>query len=260
MEYREGVLPIIRETREIVLPHWGTAATERKTVNPADVVTELDTAVEQHLRERLAERYPDIGFVGEEFGGDKTAKMFWLVDPIDGTAHFARGLPFCTTMLALVKDEQVIFSAVYHFLTDDMYWAERGKGAYKNDERIYVSDREPADAYVYNETLMAKEVNQKMFVALALSGVRLTNTVSAGWEFSMIASGKAEARVGFDPWGKDYDFAPGSLLVSEAGGAVTNLGPASYNFRNRCHIMGNKRVHATLAELFKDYPITESYN
>lgn len=253
MSYKDTVLPIVREVRGMVLPHYGLAdVVQKKSVAASDVVTELDRKVEKFLKEKLAEVYPEIEFVGEEYGGNRDAKKFWLVDPIDGTGHYVRGLPFCTTMLALIEDGNVIFSAIYDFVSDNMYWAEKGKGAFKNDTRIQVSERGVEDSYMCYETMMQKEKNQKKFIELE-DKFHLVKTISAGWEFAMIACGKLEGRISFDPWGKDYDFAPGTLLVSEAGGVVVNINSSNYDYRNANNIACNQRVFAEISKMFRDY-------
>jgi myo-inositol-1(or 4)-monophosphatase len=253
MSYKNTVLPIIREVREMVLPHYGLAdIVHKKSTAPSDVVTELDQKVEKFLKDRLAEIYPDIEFVGEEYGGNRDAKKFWLVDPIDGTGHYVRGLPFCSTMLALIEDGAVIFSAIYDFVSDNMYWAEKGKGAFMNETPIQVSSRSIENSYMFYETIYQKEKNQKKFAELA-SRFHLLKTISAGWEFAMIASGKMEGRISFDPWGKDYDFAPGTFLVSEAGGVVVNINSDKYDYRNTSNIACNKRVFDEISKMFGDY-------
>jgi myo-inositol-1(or 4)-monophosphatase len=253
MSYKDTVLPIIRATREITLPHWGTAEViDKKTEAAGDVVTELDKKVEKFLREKLAEVHPDIKFVGEEEGGDRTAERFWLVDPIDGTGHYVRGLPFSTTMLALIEHGQVTFSVIYDFLNDDIYFAEKGKGAYKNDTPIRVSDRTLKDSYLCLEGKVAKEYNQKYFGKIIEKACYMS-TVNCGWEFIMIASGKLDGRISFDPWGYDYDFAPGSLLVAEAGGVVTNIGSTEYDYTNIDFIAAGPKVYDEIVEIFKDY-------
>lgn len=255
MSYKDTVIPIVKEVRGLVLPSWGNAEiVDKKSLNPGDVVTELDRKVETFLKEKLAEVYPDIGFVGEENGGDRDAKKFWLVDPIDGTGHYVRGLPFCTTMLALIEDSEVVFSVIYHFITDVVFWAEKGKGAYRDDERIYVSHRKLKNSYICFETHLAKEKNRiQMGIFEERTGYMQSN--NSGWEFTMIASGKLDGRVCFDPWGKDYDFAPGTLLVAEAGGKVVNLHSDTYDFRNLNFIASNPELCKEIEEIFTDYEI-----
>lgn len=160
-----------------------------------------------------------------------------------------RGLPFCTTMLALIEKGEVIFSIVYDFINNDIYWAEKGHGAFKNDTRIHVSDRTLTGSYICVETNTAKDENRIKLAQIDASAGYF-HSICAGWEFVMVACGKLDGRVGFDPWGKDYDFALGSLIVSEAGGTVTNAGLTTYDYKNRNHVMANPKIHAELNQLF----------
>ncbi len=244
----DQVLPLIRETRAMLLPHWGNAGVEvRKSQSPADVVTKLDMEVERFLADRLKKIDPGAEFVGEEFGGSRDAERLWLCDPIDGTAHFVRGLPFCTTMLAHIENGAVTFSVIYDFLNDILYHAERGQGAFRNNERITVSTRPQTDAYLSWDTHTDRNGNMEIFLKLREKAV-LFKSVASGYEFAMVASGKLEGRVCFDPWGHDWDFAPGALLISEAGGVVANLGKRTYDYRNTDLIAANKEMFKTLTE------------
>lgn len=244
--YKTRITAILRQVRDIVLPFYGQVPTWRnKEASAADVVTELDVRVEAFLAEELRKAYPSIGFVGEETGGDRTAECFWLVDPIDGTAHFIRGLPFCTTMLALIEGSEVVFAAIYAFLTDDLYVAEKNQGAICNDVPIRVSTRPLQQAYLGWETHLDTAENQQMFTALAKRCI-LFSTISAGFEYAMIAAGKLDGRVCCNPYGKDYDFAPGALLVAEAGGRVANVGAKTYDYRNVNFIAANPLVFDAL--------------
>lgn len=247
-KYAEEVLPIVRATRAMLLPHFGNIKEEeRKSDSPVDTVTRLDKEVELFLQERLSKRYPDIPFAGEEFGGSRDEERFWLCDPIDATGHFIHGLPLCTVMLALIEEQRVNFSVVYDFVNDIAYHAVRGGGAFANDTRLRVSDRSLSRAYLIWESHMDKRENWELFTKLyRKSGV--LETLSAGWTFAMIASGKLDGRVTFDPWGFDYDFAPGSLLVEEAGGMVANIGSRAYDYRNGNFIAANPLVFKELTE------------
>ncbi len=248
MNYKENVLPVLREAKQMLLSGYGIAEIiNQKSEIAADVVTELDIAVEIFVRDKLKLMYPDIPFVGEEFGGDRTANKFWLMDPIDGTGYYIRGLPFCTTMLALIDNGQVVFSAIYHFVNDDMYWAQKGGGAYKNEEKLQVSHRRLKDSYISWETHLEKAENKEIWNNLQKLTI-FSKILASGWEFTMIAAGKIDARVTFDPYGTDYDFAPGSLLVSEAGGKVANISSNDYDYRNTSFIAANPLIYSELTE------------
>lgn len=248
MQYADRALPIFRSVRGILLPKYGHAETVRgKSDSPVDVVTEVDEAVEAYLAQALERALPHISFVGEEGGGDRAAKQFWLCDPIDGTAHYVRGTPFCTSMLSLIDEGRVVFSAIYDFLNDKMYFAERGEGAYCEGTKLSVSDRPLHKAYLDIETKITNPENARIYHALRDRAV-VFKTISAGFEFMMIASGKFEARIQLDPWGEDYDFAPGSLLIEEAGGKVANIGSKTFDYKNLNAIMANPVVFKELTE------------
>lgn len=243
----ETLKPILDEIREIVMPHFGNVEFERKDDDWGSPITELDMAVENHLKEALAKHYPDIEFVGEETGGDRSAKRKWLCDPIDGTSLFIRGIPYCTTMLAFIEDDVVQFGLIYNFVTNDLYWAKRGHGAFKNDQRLQVSDKTPDRSYIFWEANIDKEENQQRLMQLNKFG--LMKLMCAGQEFALIAEGKIEGRVTFDAYGNDYDFAAGSLLIEEAGGIVTNIGSDTYDYRNTDFIAATPLLHKHLTEI-----------
>ncbi len=243
-----AALNIIRETRSVSLPHWGNVESRLKpSETGGDVVTKLDLQIEEHLAKEFKTLDPSIGYVGEEFGGDRTMSRHWLVDPIDGTAHFVRGLPYCTTMVALIEEGKVTFSAIYDFVNDVMYHAERGRGAFKDNERIQVSERPFQGAFVYYESNLKKEGNLELFLN-AKKNLHFLSTLNAGYEFAQVAMGKIEGRICVTPFGYDYDFAPGSLLIAEAGGVVTNLYSTEFDYKNLDFIATNKHVHAGLTE------------
>jgi myo-inositol-1(or 4)-monophosphatase len=131
--YYLSIAPIIEEAGIKLRKGFGkTEAIAFKSDAHASAVTELDRSTEQFLAERLHKLYPEIEFFGEESGGNDKASQFWLVDPIDGTGNFIRGLPFCTTMIALIQEGQPVFSVIYNFMTKEIYSAEKGKGATLN--------------------------------------------------------------------------------------------------------------------------------
>lgn len=225
MDMMKNVEQIIRDTRSISLPHFGDVAFEEKDSSGSNFFTEIDLAIERELKEKLAAAYPSIGFAGEELGGDSSGDRFWLCDPIDGTNAYVRGIPFCTTMLALIEDGVVTMSFIYDFITDQMYTAQRGKGAYCNGESISVSSRPTRSSYMFFHALDPAHVTA--FDA-KYSALRF---YASGAEFIAVATGKFEARVITGDHSQTHDFAPGSLLVEEAGGIVRNVCSDSYDYR-----------------------------
>lgn len=239
----------VTEAGEELIKHFGNVEAEAKSdtgIVAHDIVTALDRQTEKLLTERLSTFDPHVGFRGEEFGVQRVGATTWLVDPIDGTSHFVRGLPFCTTMVALIHNGQVLLSIIYDFVRGDMYWAVRGQGAYKNDERIQVSNRPLRQAYVSFETRLDDPENLATFMALRNTAGGIVSTINSGYEFAMVASGKLEGRITKQPYGYDWDFAPGSLLVEEAGGIVTNHRSATFDYTDHDFVAANPLVHREL--------------
>lgn len=228
----QKVIDAVRETRSLTLPYFGNVEVKTfKSSDAHDAVTQIDQDVELFLKERLATITPEIAFVGEEFGGDRSAERFWILDPIDGTGCYLRGLPYCTTMLALVDHGVVTHSIIYDFVRDELFHAERSKGAYRDGERIHVAGDRFKSVYISCETNTKHTDNHELFFAIRNS-VGFFAHIAAGYEFALVACGKADGRIAYDAFGKDYDFAPGSLLVEEAGGIVRNFGSESYDYTN----------------------------
>jgi fructose-1,6-bisphosphatase/inositol monophosphatase family enzyme len=221
---------------------FGDIAHSQKPGSASDVVTKLDIETEERLSEVLQRFDPGVTVCGEELGGERKG-TFWLIDPIDGTGHFVRGIALCTTMVALVEDDQPVVALIYDFIRDRMYEAVTGHGATVNGEPLHVSDRDMAASYLSVEIDASKGNNMDKFRALQARTV-LFNSLNAGWEYAMIAEGRLEGRLCLDPFGNDYDYAPGALLVTEAGGKVTNIGSDSYRVSNTNVIAANPAVHA----------------
>lgn len=249
-KYKDSVVPILKAAGQELIKHFGDVEiVDQKSDSAVDVVTKLDRDTEQYIKKELAHTFPDIGFHGEEFGG-VTDGTFWLLDPIDGTVHFIRGVPVCSIMLTLIHDAQVVFSAVYMFPTDTMYLAEKGRGSWRDAERIHVSERSIEEAYIaveIDETVSEK--NKQLGQKLRERAV-VVKTITSGYEFGLVADGRFEGRIQVDPYGGVYDFAVGSLLVSEAGGVVANIGkPAgTYDYTNLNFLATNKKVFQQLTE------------
>lgn len=238
-----------QEAGKELIKHYGQVESEAKGDSgdeAGDIVTKLDRQTERFLSERFKAFDPTIGFRGEEFGVENEADITWLVDPIDGTSHFVRGLPFCTTMIALVENGRVVLSVINDFVRGETYWAVRGKGAFKDGKRIHVSDRPLNRAVLSFETKLDKPENIDIYLKVIKAAGGVVSTVNCGFEFSMVASGKLDARITKDPYGYDWDYAPGSLLVEEAGGIVKNHSSDSYDFTDHDYIAANPNVYTAL--------------
>ena len=195
---------------------------------PADFVSNADKTAENTLRYALEKARPDYCFLLEE-GGELTRKDTsnrWIIDPLDGTTNFLHGIPHFSISIALERDSELFAGVVYEPVYDQMYWAEKGQGAYLNDNRIRVSGRSSMDEALFatgipfkgarDHPLFLKQLEAVMGVS---SGVRRFG--SAALDLAYVAAGRFDAfwEFGLSPW----DVAAGILLIREAGGFVTEL-------------------------------------
>ncbi len=193
----------------------------------ADFVSAADLKAEEFLFQELTKARPGYTFLGEERGlvegTDKTHR--WIVDPLDGTTNFLHAIPYFAINIALERDGQVVAAVTYNPVTHDLFWAERGRGAFMNDRRLRVSARTRLDEAVFGTGIpflghgqharFLKELHQ---VSQRVAGVRRFG--AAALDLAWVAAGRLD---GF--WERDlsaWDMAAGMLIVTEAGGRVTD--------------------------------------
>jgi histidinol-phosphatase len=176
-------------------------------------VTQADHAVEQALRARIA-RDRGEPVTGEEFGVEE-GDVRWLLDPIDGTKQYARGLPIWATLIALERDSEIVVGVASAPALGHRWWAERGGGAFLDGAPIHVSQvSRLEDAYVSTTSLRGFP----QFAALA-GRVAVARTYTDFWQYMLVAEGRIE--VGSDTMQNEWDVAAPRLIVEEAGGRYT---------------------------------------
>jgi fructose-1,6-bisphosphatase/inositol monophosphatase family enzyme len=204
-------------------------------------VTDTDMEIEVALQAALAERFPAIPVYGEETGyGKSLTGTFWLVDPIDGTKSFIENAPTFTSMAVLVQDDEAVAIVIYNPSTDVLYRALQGQGAFANDIRLDLS-AQPLPATAFCKEQFIAELDTR----LAAFGVHCEEpTTGSGYGFSMVASGAAAARFNLLGRGNIHDYAPGALLVHEAGGVIIPYVPHEYTYAMKTFVA----CHPSLAE------------
>lgn len=223
---------------------------------PADFVSKADVKAEQTIREELSRARPDFGFIQEE-GGRIEAKdgdSYWIVDPLDGTTNFLHGIPHFAISVGLVQKGDVQAGMVYAPATDEMFYAEKGKGAFVNDKRLRVSGRtRMADALLATGIpFMGKpghDTNRNELKALTdhVSGIRRFGVASL--DMAWVAAGRFD---GFWERGlKQWDIAAGIILVREAGGLVTDITGGRKMMETGNIIAANNSLHAPLLKTLK---------
>jgi myo-inositol-1(or 4)-monophosphatase len=211
----------------------------------ADFVSAADLKAEQTLFEELTRVRPGYGFLGEErgeeAGTDKTHR--WIVDPLDGTTNFLHAIPHFAINVALEREGQVVAGVTYNPATNDLFWAERGRGAFMNDKRLRVSARARLDEAVGHgqHARFLKELHQ---MSQRVAGVRRFG--AAALDLAWVAAGRFD---GF--WERDlgaWDMAAGLLLVSEAGGMFTNAEGGEHTLSGGSICAASSPMHALMLE------------
>jgi len=195
---------------------------------PADFVSAADRRAEETIHRALSEARPGYGFLmeerGEVEGSDKSHR--WIVDPLDGTLNFLHALPHFAVSIALERDGVIVAGVVYDVAKDELFAAERGKGAFLNDRRVRVSARKTLEESViatgipfYGKSGHARFLKELFEISSRVAGVRRFG--SAALDLAYVAAGRYEAF--WERGLKSWDIAAGSLLVTEAGGFVRDI-------------------------------------
>ena len=187
---------------------------------PQDFLTETDLAVEKLIWTRLSEKFPSDGFLGEETGGDVSSN-FWVVDPIDGTANFARGIAHYAIVIAFVMDNLVELGAIYNPEMDELYLATRGNGATRNGQELKCAKTalmESASVELGWSNRLPNQSYVDMIAATLEAGANARRASSGALGLAFVADGRSDgyAELHMNAW----DCLAGLLIVSEAGGVV----------------------------------------
>ena len=220
---------IIKEAGKIMLSaRYKNMNVDEKT-GCANFVTEYDVLVQKFLEEKFLELIPEAKFLAEEEGEDENKVgdgLTFIIDPIDGTSNFMYNMNLSAISVAIAKDKKTVFAAIYNPYADEYFTAKRGEGAYLNGGKISVSSVKASSslaligtAAYYKDSIGDKTV--KMFEKVFYSFGDIRRCGSAAIDLCNIAKGSASAFFEYvlSPW----DYAAGALIVTEAGGYITDF-------------------------------------
>jgi myo-inositol-1(or 4)-monophosphatase len=224
---------------------------------PGEFVSTADLKAERTLRAELTRARPGYGLLFEEGGAAEGSDPHhrWIVDPLDGTTNFLHGIPHFAISIGLERDGEIVAGIVYEPTRDELYWAEKGAGAYLNDRRLRVSARRQlGDAVIGTGMPFRGRSEPAVYVAglaavmIATSGVRRFG--AAALDLAYVAAGRLDGfwEYGLQPW----DIAAGLLLVREAGGYVSDLAGGHAMMQTGDILAANDHLHLPLAALIKE--------
>ncbi len=239
-----------REAGAFQKEHFGTALTIERKSTQTDLVTEVDKGSEKMILERIRRLYPGHSILAEETGRQAGSSDYcWIVDPLDGTTNYAQGLPIFAVSIALQYKEKSVLGVVYAPMTDQLYTAVVGEGAFLNGRRLHVANKEKlmecvvATGFPYDSASHPdNNANYASHLIPMLRGLRRMG--AAAYDLAQVATGTLDGywELGLAPW----DVAAGTLLVTEAGGVVQPW----VGKRGNAVVAGNARiVHQISKEL-----------
>ena len=246
----EQIISIVRQAGEIVLSAHDVWSQTHEKSSAADLVTEYDLTVERFLKEKLPPLVPGSLFFGEEEKENASPLTGWvfIVDPIDGTTNFVRGLKHSAISVALAHDGVVEYGVVYDPYKDEIFSAKRGGGAFLNGRPIHVSER-PLDQGVFG---MGTAIYDRQFIAPTM---RVTEQLfrrschfrrlgAAALDLCDVACGRLDLffEYSLSPW----DHAAGGLILIEAGGVLSTLEGRPMDYTRRCSVWASNRVNGDI--------------
>jgi myo-inositol-1(or 4)-monophosphatase len=225
----------------------------KATIN--DLVTEADHASEKAIFKVIQQNHPDHFILSEETGSMPTqSNIKWIIDPIDGTINFANGIPICCVSIGVEENGEMIMGAVYNPFMNELFFAEKGKGAFLNDQPIKVSSKNDlltsclVTGFPY-QYLDIENGPLQIFEKLIRKSIPVRRLGSAALDLCWTAAGRFDGF--YEHKLQAWDSAAGFLIVQEAGGTVTDLKGNKYNPYQPGIIASNGQIHDQLLNLLK---------
>lgn len=255
------LLESVEGAGRILLAHFGRIAQPRRKENRASVVCEADLTAERFIMERIRRQFPAHGIIAEESGcqpGD--GEFTWVIDPLDGTSNFVAGIPWFGAQIGVLRGNTPILGAMYLPGSHTLYFAETGRGAFRNRERVRVTTERKLEnvlcALGMDATGGRRELlaNAKLMLRVA-SAVRNVRTTNSLVDFCYTVDGRLGGCINLNT--KIWDIVPGWLALQEAGGTMTGLEghPITFDlsrhrFDHNYAILGaGKKLHRPLVRL-----------
>ena len=215
----------------------------------ADYVTEVDLTAEKEILYHLSKTYPDHAFHCEEsgFSGNEESEYVWVIDPLDGTSNFLRGIPHFAVSIACLHRGKIEHAVVYDPIRSEEFIASRGRGAQLNGHRIRVADRQdPAEALFGTGIPFLGHCDAHLdwytasLAAVTSHSMGVRRAGAASLDLAYVAAGRLDGfwEMGLNPW----DIAAGSLLVREAGGLITDLAGGEDWYDSGNVVCGNRKL------------------
>ncbi|MEM5948004.1 inositol monophosphatase family protein [Spirochaetia bacterium 38H-sp] len=254
MNYLEIAIECAKEAEKIHNYYRKEGFTVGTKTSHRDRVTTADIESEKTITNIIEKYFPNHNIIGEENSyPEKKSEFTWVIDPLDGTNNYSRDFPYYGVSIALLQNNVTILGVVYNTVCGELFYAERGKGAYLNETRIQVSDtKRIKDSLIitgfYQTQSKAVLKNLDVVKAFFQEGILgLRRTGSAALDLCQIAAGRAD--IFWEPILNAWDFKAGELIVQEAGGMCTDYSGNTLPLAKSTIVATNKILHKKAIEI-----------
>ena len=238
---------------DIIKEGYFSEHTQIKHKGNIDLITETDLKSENYLTSEILKHFPDDLILAEEnFSKTKTAERIWIIDPLDGTTNFAHKFPVFAVSIALQINGEITFAAVYNPISDELFFAEKNKGAFLNNKKIFVSSQKSisqslvATGFPYDRW-QTGDFYIKEYLAFMKKCQGVRRVGAASLDLCCVASGRFDGF--FERKLKPWDTAAGSLILTEAGGKISQFGGEKWNAFNDTIVASNGKIHKSMIEI-----------
>jgi len=218
-------------------------------------VTIADKSTEEAMVNYIKSRFPKAKFLCEESGGSITNDDLWIIDPIDGTRSFIRGVPAWCVIVSLSRKKEITQCAIYYPFTKNVYYAEKGEGAYVNGKLIRVSEVADISRAYLGYGSIKHFINKRRLINIT-SAVGSARSWEVTYSSCLVAEGKMDISV--DEYGRAWDIAPFKLLIEEAGGKITRFNGGKWTLEGRGAVITNGILHEKVLRILNNTRIDES--
>lgn len=249
------------EAGKILMNNFGRISDYEVKESQSSIVTKADIESEKRIIEIISEEFPDHNTLGEETGyQNRNSEFTWVIDPLDGTSNFAAGLPWFGVIICVLKNSIPVMAGCFLPVQNEIYFAEKGKGATRNDKKILVSAESELKNILAAYSLdfsdePGKTEHETIVIGNLVKNIRNLRGTNCLIDFCYTADGKLGACI--NQTTKIWDIAGPGLIIEEAGGKVTDILGNQFDFslnetnysRNFTIVCSNKMLHAELIKI-----------
>lgn len=261
---RDIIIQALKSSGKILMENFAKVNKFSVKENQSNIITKTDLMSERNIISLIESRFPDHSIIAEETGlREKKSKYLWIIDPIDGTSNFVSRIPWFGILICVLNNFEPVMAGIYLPFYDLLYFSEKGKGAYRNGQRIFVTKEADLKNILFSYSLdFSKDKSKTEFegeiIKELVKNVRNLRSTNSVVDFCYTADGRLGGFI--NQTTKIWDISAPALIVQETGGVITDINGKPINFkvnksnysRNFTIIGSNRIIHRKVLKLIKN--------